>query len=70
MRKRAGLQVIDLKSGDVVHWGRVESLVTELYDAETLPGVVRQQSLGFKTDEIRCVLRVGLERSLTDWGTP
>lgn len=56
---RCGVQVIDLRSGDVVHWLRIEGVVTELYDVVALPGVVRPQSLGFKTDEIRRVLRVG-----------
>ncbi|WP_442506619.1 TIGR03032 family protein [Novipirellula sp. SH528] len=61
---RCGLQVIDLKSGDVVHWIRVEGVVTELYDVVALANVLRPQALGFKTDEIRRVLRLGLEQSL------
>ncbi len=56
---RCGLQVIDLNSGDVVHWVRIDGLVSELYDVVVLPDVVRPQALGFKTDEIRRVLRVG-----------
>jgi uncharacterized protein (TIGR03032 family) len=56
---RCGVQIIDLKSGDVVHWIRVEGVVQELYDVVTLPNVKRPQALGFKTDEIRRVLRVG-----------
>lgn len=62
---RCGIQVIDLNTGDVVHWIRVEGVVTELYDVVTLPNVVRPQSIGFKTDEIRRVLRIGEERSLS-----
>lgn len=61
---RCGIQVIDLNSGDVVHWIRIEGVVTELYDVISLPGVMRPQALGFKTDEIRRVLRVGDEGSL------
>jgi len=61
---RCGIQVIDLKTGDVVHWLRVEGVVSELYDVITLPGVVRPQALGFKTDEIRRVLRIGEEGSM------
>ena len=61
---RCGLQVIDLNSGDVVHWIRTEGVVGELYDVVVLPGVVRPQALGFKTDEIRRVLRVGDEQTL------
>lgn len=62
---RCGLQVIDLKSGDVVHWVRIEGVVTELYDVVALRDVVRPQALGFRTDEIRRVLRVGVEQSIS-----
>ena len=55
---RCGLQVIDLRSGDVVHWLRLDGIVEELYDVVTLPGVRRPKALGFKTDEIRRVLSV------------
>jgi uncharacterized protein (TIGR03032 family) len=61
---RCGVQVIDLRSGDVVHWIRVEGVVSELYDVVALEGVVRPQALGFKTDEIRRVLRVGEQETL------
>ena len=56
---RCGLQVIDLRSGDVVHWVRLEGLVRELYDVVVLPGAVRPTALGFKTDEIQRLLTVG-----------
>jgi uncharacterized protein (TIGR03032 family) len=56
---RCGLQVIDLKTGDVVHWLRIEGVVRELYDVVTLPGVQRPMALGFKTDEIRRMISVG-----------
>jgi uncharacterized protein (TIGR03032 family) len=50
---RCGVQVVDLRSGDVVHWLRLEGVVEELYDVVALPGVARPKALGFKTDEIR-----------------
>ena len=56
---RCGLQVIDLKSGDVAHWLRIEGMVSELYDVVALPGVTRPMALGFKTDEIQRLLTVG-----------
>jgi uncharacterized protein (TIGR03032 family) len=55
---RCGIQVIDLRSGDVVHWVRFEGVVEELYDVVALPGVRRPMALGFKTDEIRRVLSI------------
>lgn len=56
---RCGLYVIDLESADIVHWLRIEGIVTELYDVAVLPGVVRPMALGFKTDEIRRMISVG-----------
>ncbi len=50
---RCGFLVIDLSSGAIVHWFRIEGLIEELYDVAVLPGVVRPTALGFKTDEIR-----------------
>ena len=61
---RSGLQVIDLRSGDVVHWLRVEGMVSELYDVVVLPGVVRPMALGFRSDEIQRLLSVGDEGAL------
>jgi len=55
---RCGIQVIDLRSGDAVHWVRFEGVVEELYDVVSLPGVRKPMALGFRTDEIRRVLSV------------
>jgi uncharacterized protein (TIGR03032 family) len=53
---QCGLQIIDLNSGDVVQWLKVEGMVSEIYDVITLPGVLRPMALGFKTDEIQRLL--------------
>ena len=53
---RCGLHVIDLRSGETVHWLRLDGIVQELYDVVTLPGVIRPMALGFKSDEIRRTL--------------
>jgi len=55
---RCGLQVIDLATGDIVHWLRIEGIVQELYDVAVLPGVQRPMALGFLSDEIRRMLSV------------
>jgi uncharacterized protein (TIGR03032 family) len=55
---RCGVQVIDLRTGDAVHWLRLEGIVDELYDVIPLPGVRCPMALGFKTDEIRRVISV------------
>jgi uncharacterized protein (TIGR03032 family) len=56
---RCGLYVIDLRTGDAVHWVRIEGVVSELYDVIALSGVRQPQALGFKSDEVRRVLRIG-----------
>jgi uncharacterized protein (TIGR03032 family) len=53
---QCGLQIIDLKSGNIEHWLRVEGEVSEIYDVVALPGVARPMALGFKTDEISRLL--------------
>ena len=55
---RCGVQVIDLKTGDAVHWLRMEGVVDELYDVVVLPNVRCPMALGFKTDEIRRVISI------------
>ncbi len=56
---RCAILVIDLRTGDTVHWLRFEGVVQELYDVAVLPGVVRPAAIGFKSDEIRRVITVG-----------
>jgi uncharacterized protein (TIGR03032 family) len=53
---QCALMVIDLKTGDVVHWLKINGLVHELYDVVCLPGVQRPMALGLKTGEIRRVI--------------
>jgi len=62
---RCGLLIMNLKSGNVAHWLRIERLVRELHDVAALPQVCRPVSLGFKTDEIQRMIAVGDERSVS-----
>ncbi len=59
-----GLLVIDLDTGDIVHWLKIDGPVDELYDVVVLPGVRRPKLLGFKTDEIRYLVNVEGESTL------
>ncbi len=56
---RCGLLVIDLRSGDAVHWLRIEGIVRELYDVVALPGCQRPMAIGFQSDQIRRVITIG-----------
>jgi uncharacterized protein (TIGR03032 family) len=61
---RCGLMVIDLQSGTIVHWLRLEGVITELYDVQVLPQVQRPTALGFQTDEIARLLTLDAIGSL------
>jgi uncharacterized protein (TIGR03032 family) len=53
---RCGLMVVDLRSGDIVHWLRIEGIVRELYDVALIPGRRNPSLIGFRSDEIRRVI--------------
>jgi len=55
---RCGLAVVDLSTGDMVHWVRIEGVIRELYDVAVLPGVRRPAAIGFKTDEVKHVISI------------
>ena len=56
---RCGLMVIDINTGDIVHWLRITGIIQELYDVAVLPGVERPMALGFKSEEIRRTITIG-----------
>ena len=56
---RCGLMVIDINTGDIVHWLRITGIIQELYDVTVLPGVSRPMALGFKSEEIRRSITIG-----------
>jgi uncharacterized protein (TIGR03032 family) len=58
MKPRCGIQIVDLRTGDVTHWLTFEGIVTELYDVATLPGRRAPTMVGFKSDEIRRVISI------------
>ena len=49
---RCGIQVVDLRSGDAVHWVCFEGSVVELYDVVALPGVRNPSLIGIVKSEI------------------
>jgi uncharacterized protein (TIGR03032 family) len=49
---RCGMVVIELTSGNILHWFRLEGVVEELFGVAALPGVTNPRAVGFKTDEI------------------
>ena len=49
---RCGIQVIDLTSGAVLHWARIENPIEELYDVAVLPSVARPKAIGFTSSVV------------------
>lgn len=49
---RCGVVVIDLTSGNILHWLRFEGIVEELFGVTAMSGVVQPRAVGFKSDEI------------------
>ena len=56
---RCGLMVIDINTGDIVHWLNITGIVRELYDVAVLAGVQRPMALGFKSEEIHRSISIG-----------
>ena len=52
MEARCGLEVIDLRSGRMVHSLYFDSLVDELYDVMALAPVRNPMAIGFRSNEI------------------
>ena len=50
---RCAVLIINIETGDIVHWLTFESHITELYDVAFLPDVRHPMHLGFQTNEIR-----------------
>ena len=55
---RTGLLVIDLDSGQITDWVRIEGVIAELFDVAVLPGIRNPSAIGLKGTEIRRVLSV------------
>jgi len=55
---RCGIYIIDLRTGDVAHWIRIEGIVSELYDVSVLPARRNTAAIGFRSDEIRRVISI------------
>lgn len=51
------IAVVNLDTGDVEHTLEIGGAVQELYDVAAIPGVRRPMVIGFKTDEIRFMIR-------------
>ena len=62
-----GIQVINLVSGDIVEWIKIEGAVTELFDVSIIPGVRWPTAASFLAADIAKVISIEggwIERTL------
>lgn len=55
---RCGIHIINLKTGDVEQWVRLEGMIEEIYDVMTLPNTVKPLIIGVKKDEISKMISI------------
>lgn len=53
-----GLLIIDLLAGKIVHWLKLEGIISELYDVAVIPQTRRPMAIGLKSDEIKRLISV------------
>lgn len=53
-----GLQIVNLDSGDIVEWIKLEGGVTELFDVSVIPGVRQPTATGFLNDEVHKLITI------------
>jgi uncharacterized protein (TIGR03032 family) len=58
-----GIQVVDLRNGDILHWLRLKGDIRELFDVTVLPGVECPMAVGPGSPEIQSVITYDQE-----WG--
>ena len=56
---RCGVFVVDLSTGDLVQWVRLEGAVFDIYDVAVIPGVVRPMALGLRQEAIHRTISIG-----------
>ncbi|MGL5833158.1 MAG: TIGR03032 family protein [Waterburya sp.] len=58
LKSFCGLLIIDLLQGEIIHWLKLEGVVSELYDVAILPKIRRPMAIGFKSDEIKRLITI------------
>lgn len=55
---RCGLMGVDLRTGEPLHWMRIQGVIAELGEVAVLPGTRRPMALGLRTEEIRRIITI------------
>ena len=62
-----GLQIVDLSTGDIVEWVRIEGLIRELFDVQFLSDVKNPAAIGLAGEEINRMVSIAPNQS-SDFG--
>lgn len=49
---QCGLMLIDLNTGEILHWLHIDGVVEELFDVVVLPGVMQPRAIGLQNEDI------------------
>jgi uncharacterized protein (TIGR03032 family) len=60
-----GVQIVELATGNIVEWIRLEGGVSELFDVQVIPGVRHATCTGILTDEIQRLVTFEIEGPAT-----
>lgn len=61
---RCGVLIIDLATGETLHWLRVDTGIEELYDVVLIPGARRPAALSFRSNDVVQKITPGPEGAL------
>jgi uncharacterized protein (TIGR03032 family) len=53
-----GVQIFDMKNGELLHWIKFEGDVSEIFDVKFIPGVKNPMMVGQRTPEIRDLITI------------
>ena len=67
---RCGIQIVDLESGAVIHWARIEPPIEELYDIAVLPGVIRPKALSLTGSSLADQITLRDGERFAAWNAP
>ena len=64
-----GIQIVDLRTGDIVQWIRLDGFIKELFDVAVIPGSRCPMALGIGTPEVQSTISIDPEMAAISFDT-